>query len=58
MNKLFVSVGNLQGSLVFKGKELANHTVWLLLVGGREPTLLDMALALERVMNSGPLDHA
>ncbi len=35
MNKLFVSVGNLQGFLVFKGKELANHVVWLLLVGGR-----------------------
>ncbi len=57
MNKFFVSVGNLQGLLVFKGKELANHVVWLLLVGGRAH-LIGVALALERVMNSVPLDHA
>jgi hypothetical protein len=54
---LFGRKSMIHGFLVFKGKELVNHVVWLLLVGG-EPTLLDVALALERVMNSGPLDHA
>ncbi len=48
MNKLFVSVGNLQGFLVFKGKELANHVVWLLLVGGRAH-LIGHGISLRKV---------
>jgi hypothetical protein len=50
---------------MFKGKELANLVVVVVVVVvcgyywlEGEPTLLDVALALERVMNSGPLDHA